>query len=129
MATHDAETHAKLDRILAMQDQHTAKLNDVEAVLLQVVQAVGGLGEPLGMLREAVLQLAQAAQKDGGGGELDRVLRGILHELEKQTGQMVVIGAGLERLPGIMEDTAISAVEMATGGGAGRRPTMNGGGG
>ena len=56
------------------------------------------------------------------------MLRGILDELEKQTGHMVAIGAGLERLPAIMEDTAIAAAGMAAAG-AQRQPRMNGSGG
>jgi len=128
MAQHDADAHAKLDRILAAQERHTAKLADVETVLTMVVQAVRGLGEPLQMLHEGLVQLAEAAQADGDGERLGAVLRGILDELEKQTGHMVAIGAGLERLPAIMEDTAIAAAGMAAAG-AQRQPRMNGSGG
>ena len=37
---------------------------------------------------------------------------------------MTAIGEGLERLPSIMEDTAINAADLVTGGGAGPLPEV-----
>ena len=116
----DAEAHAKLDRILATQDEHTARFGDLESVVMDVVSVVAGLAEPLRALRELVEQLAEAAgEDDGTGDELGRTLRAILDELEKQTIAMTGIGEGLDRLPSIMEDTAVNAAELVTGGGVG----------
>ena len=126
MATFDAEAHAKLDRLVATQDEHTARFGDLESVVMEVVSVVAGLAEPLRALRESVEQLAEAAgENDGTGDELGQTLRAIFGELKKQTIAMTAIGEGLERLPSIMEDTAINAAELVTGGGAGPLPEVS----
>lgn len=118
----DDHLHAKLDQLIAAQAEHSRRLAGFELVLVQVVQAINGQSAALAPLREAVEKLAEAANKEEGSQELALALKGILDELGKQTSHMAVISVGLERLPGIMEDTAINAVELATGGGAGPRP-------
>jgi hypothetical protein len=118
--------HAKLDQVLAGQAEQARRGASHELLLSQVIQAVNGLTVPLAQLREAVVKLAEAAGKEGkGDGEkLARTLKAILDELGKQTGHMAQISVGLERIPAIMEDTAVNAVELATGGGAGARPSL-----
>jgi hypothetical protein len=124
----DAEAHAKLDRLLAATEAHARRFDDLGGAVLQVVETVAGLAEPLAALREAVEHLADAAgEDDGGGKELARTLAGILDEMKGQSVLMTRIGDGLEGLPRIMEDTALNAATLATGGGAGPRPTVNGG--
>jgi hypothetical protein len=113
MTQPDAAAHAKLDRLLAASERHATLLNDIEGVLTQVLQAIGALAGAVGQVREAVVQLAQAAAKDSGGDDLGAVLRGILDELALQTGHMATISTGIERLPGLMEDTARAAAEQA----------------
>ena len=77
MATFEADdAHAKLDRLVATQDEHTARFGDLESVVMEVVSVVAGLAEPLRALRESVEQLAEAAGADEGtGDELGQTLR------------------------------------------------------
>jgi radical SAM superfamily enzyme with C-terminal helix-hairpin-helix motif len=49
----DAEAHAKLDRLLATQERHTAKFNNLEAVLTQLVQTVPDNGDALATVLRA----------------------------------------------------------------------------
>lgn len=119
----DDELHAKLDRVLAGLADLGRRQSSHELVTAQAVQAINRLVEPLAALREAIDKLAEAAGGEGGA-ELAQVLRGILQQMEDSNGHLSVISVGLERLPAIMEDTALNAAALATGGGAGPRPDV-----
>lgn len=127
----DANLYSKLDEILAATNRNGERINSLELVLAQCVTAINGLRANMSPLAEAITKLAEAAGKeDKGGDKLALTLKGILDELGKQTGHMAHLGHGLEtlteRLPGIMEDTALNAVQLATGGGAGPVPKAEG---
>jgi hypothetical protein len=127
----DAAAQRKLDALLAGQDAArerdealAAQQAETHGLLRQVIQGVAGLVPHLAALREAVDALAEAANKEAPakGKDLAEVLQGILKELQEQKVHLGRVAEGLERLPGIMERTAVDAAAMATGDGAGRRP-------
>lgn len=120
----DDDLHAKLDRVLAGHADFARRLDSQDLALAAVVQAVNRVVAPLAELREAVQALAEAAQGEAGGADLAMALRGLLQQQEVSNGHLAVISVGLERLPAIMEDTAVNAAALATGGGAGPRPAV-----
>jgi len=125
MSPSDAELLARLDAILAGQQQQAGRLAGIETVLTQLVRSIDGLAQPLGMLQEAVVQLAQAAAAEATSEALTKALQGILDELGRQTTQIGVIAAGMERLPAIMAETAIAAADLVRSDGSPARATPN----
>jgi hypothetical protein len=112
----DPSAHIKLDRLLAGHEGQAAKLEEIEAVLRMVITTVHAHTAALGIVNQHLDVLADAINEPPSDDGLVTTMRAIHAELERQTGHMALITDGLERLPAIMEDTAIAAVHFAAQG-------------